>query len=406
MSKKYSQEMLDLEFAPRISIKAWISTLKKLIKKEYIMNKKKFMQFLMLSLACGAFFALGNTNTAWAAPAQITAPAETIVASQLDNRWDKKFPVNVNVKQQKITFHNRFGITLVADMYVPKNMHKGSKLPAIALAGPYGAVKEQVSGRYAQELASRGFVTIAFDPSFTGESAGLPRNTTSPDINTEDFLAAVDYLSNNELVDADKIGILGICGWGGFALNAGAQDPRIKGIVASTMYDMSRVIENGYFDEGKDAEVLKKERMAARKQLAAQRSLDYKNGYYAMAGGVPLQVTEKDPQFVRDYHSYYQTERGHHERSFGSTTGATLSSVLNFMNAPINMFIDEIEAPVLLIHGEKAHSRYFSEAAYKKLKGDNKELFIVPGAVHTDLYDKMDVIPFDKIEDFFKKSLR
>ena len=370
------------------------------------MNKKKFMQIMMLSLACGTFFALGNTNTAWAAPAQITAPAETIVASQLDNHWDKKFPVNANVKQQKITFHNRFGITLVADMYVPKSMHKGSKLPAIALAGPYGAVKEQVSGRYAQELASRGFVTIAFDPSFTGESAGFPRNTTSPDINTEDFLAAVDYLSNNELVDADKIGILGICGWGGFALNAGAQDPRIKGIVASTMYDMSRVIENGYFDEGKDAEVLKKERMAARKHLAAQRSLDYKNGYYAMAGGVPLQVTEKDPQFVRDYHSYYQTERGHHERSFGSTTGATLSSVLNFMNAPINMFIDEIEAPVLLIHGEKAHSRYFSEAAYKKLKGDNKELFIVPGAVHTDLYDKMDVIPFDKIEDFFKKSLR
>lgn len=370
------------------------------------MKKSRLMTTIMLTLACGTFFAIGNTNTALAAPVASTAPAETIVASKLDNSWDKKFPVNANVKQQKITFHNRFGITLVADMYVPKNMQKGVKLPAIALAGPYGAVKEQVSGRYAQELASRGFVTIAFDPSFTGESAGLPRNTTSPDINTEDFLAAVDYLSNCELVDTDKIGILGICGWGGFALNAGAQDPRIKAIVASTMYDMSRVIQNGYFDEGKSAEELQKGRMALRKQLAAQRTLDYKNGNYAMSGGVPLKVSEKDPQFACDYHSYYQTERGHHERSFGSTTGATLSSVLNFMNAPINMFIEEIEAPVLLIHGEKAHSRYFSEAAYKKLKGDNKELLIVPGAVHTDLYDKMDVIPFDKIEAFFKTSLK
>lgn len=368
------------------------------------MKKSKLIKTIMLTLACGAFFNLGNNNTAFAASATITAPAETIVASQLDNSWDKKFPVNANVKQQKITFHNRFGITLVADMYVPKNVQKGQKLPAIALAGPYGAVKEQVSGRHAQELAGRGFVTIAFDPSFTGESAGLPRNTTSPDINTEDFLAAVDYLSNCELVDANKIGILGICGWGGFALNAGAQDPRIKAIVASTMYDMSRVIQNGYFDDGKSTEELKKARLAARKQLAAQRTLDYKNGYYAMAGGVPLQVTENDPQFVRDYHSYYQTKRGHHERSFGSTTGATLSSVLNFTNASINMFIDEIEAPVLLIHGEKAHSRYFSEAAYKKLKGDNKELLIVPGAVHTDLYDRMDVIPFGRIEDFFKKA--
>ncbi|MGM9582781.1 MAG: alpha/beta hydrolase [Phascolarctobacterium sp.] len=370
------------------------------------MKKRKLMRKIMLMLACGAFLAIGNTNSALAVSTQITAPAETIVASKLDNSWDKKFPMNANVHQHKITFHNRFGITLVADMYVPKNMAKGSKLPAIALAGPYGAVKEQVSGRYAQELASRGFVTIAFDPSFTGESAGLPRNTTSPDINTEDFLAAVDYLSNCELVDADRVGILGICGWGGFALNAGAQDPRIKAIVASTMYDMSRVIQNGYFDEGKDPDVLRKERMAARKQLAEQRTKDYKNGYYAMAGGVPLKVSEKDPQFVRDYHSYYQTERGHHERSFGSTTGSTLSSVLNFMNAPINVFIDEIEAPVLLIHGEKAHSRYFSEAAFKKLQGKNKELLIVPGAVHTDLYDKMDVIPFDKIETFFKKSLK
>lgn len=369
------------------------------------MKKSQLMKNILL-LACGALFTLGNTNTTMAAPTASTAPTETIVASKLDNSWDKKFPMNANVQQHKITFHNRFGITLVADMYVPKNMQKNQKLPAIALAGPYGAVKEQVSGRYAQELASRGFITIAFDPSFTGESAGLPRNTTSPDINTEDFLAAVDYLSNCELVDAEKIGILGICGWGGFALNAGAQDPRIKAIVASTMYDMSRVIQNGYFDEGKSAEELQKARIEVRKQLAAQRTLDYKNGYYAMAGGVPLKVSEKDPQFVRDYHSYYQTERGHHERSFGSTTGSTLSSVLNFTNASINMFVGEIEAPVLLIHGEKAHSRYFSEAAYKKLKGDNKELLIVPGAVHTDLYDKMDVIPFAKIEDFFRKSFK
>lgn len=370
------------------------------------MKKLNLVKKIMLTLASGAMLTLGSCAVAMAAePTPVAAPAETIIASKLDNSWDKTFPINKNVKQQKITFHNRFGITLVADMYMPKNLKKGHKLPAIAMAGPYGAVKEQVSGRYAQELASRGFVTIAFDPCFTGESAGAPRNITSPDINTEDFSAAVDYLLNCEYVDGDRVGILGICGWGGFALNAAAQDPRIKATVASTMYDMSRVIENGYFDYDKAPEVIKAERIAARKALAAQRTVDYKNGNYAMAGGVPTKVTENDPEFVRGYNSYYQTKRGHHERSFGSTTGATLSSVLNFMNAPINMFLDEIEGPVLLIHGEKAHSRYFSEAAFKKLKGDNKELLIIPGAVHTDLYDKMDVIPFAKLESFYKKNL-
>ena len=370
------------------------------------MKKNQFNKKMFVTLACSALFILAGSSALAATPVPVAAPTETIVAAKLDNSWDKTFPINKNVNQKKITFHNRFGITLVADMYMPKSMKKGEKLPGIALAGPYGAVKEQVSGRYAQELASRGFVTIAFDPCFTGESAGQPRNITSPDINTEDFSAAVDYLSNCEYVDGEKIGILGICGWGGFALNAAAQDPRIKATVASTMYDMSRVIENGYFDYEKSTEQVKSERKAARKALAAQRTADYKNGTYAMAGGVPKEVKESDPEFVKGYNSFYQTKRGYHPRSFGSTTGATLSSVLNFMNAPINCFLDEIDTPVLLIHGEKAHSRYFSEAAFKKLRGDNKELLIISGAVHTDLYDKMDVIPFDKLESFYKVNLK
>ncbi|WP_416177618.1 alpha/beta hydrolase [Dialister sp.] len=266
-------------------------------------------------------------------------------------------------------------------------------------------MKEQVSGRYAQELAARGFLTIAFDPSFTGESAGEPRNTTSPDMATEDFIAAVDYLSNNDQVEPGKIGILGICGWGGFALNAASLDPRIRATVTSTMYDMSRVIANGYFDYNRKPEDLVKERKAMRQSISAQRTLDYKNGTYKMAGGVPTEVNKNTPQFVKDYHDFYQTRRGYHPRSFGSTTGATLSSLLDFAVMPINSYIDEIDTPVLMIHGEKAHSRYFSEDAFKRLKGTNKELYIVPGAVHTDLYDKMDVIPFDKIEQFFKKNL-
>lgn len=372
------------------------------------MNKKILLKHVLLSLALGSVCAFSNATTTLAANAlgPSVAPAETIDVAKLSQAWDKTFPENKKVSHQKVTFHNRFGITLVADMYVPKNAPKGEKMAAIAVAGPYGAVKEQVSGRYAQELAARGFLTIAFDPAFTGESGGAPRNLTSPDLNTEDFSAAVDYLSNLDNVAADKIGIVGICGWGGFALNAAAMDPRIKATVISTMYDMSRVSANGYFDYTKTPEQVKAERMAARKAISAQRTADYKNGNYKMAGGVPVELNSDMPQFVVDYHNYYQEKLGHHDRSFGSTTGATLSSVLSFMNMPLLSYADEIENPVLMIHGEKAHSVYFSKDAFKKLKGDNKELLIIPDAVHTDLYYKMDVIPFAKIESFFKNNLK
>lgn len=379
------------------------------------MSKKVIARRILLSLVCGALFIGTGVSAAEAAvagpipdPSKVqdsVAPKENINAGKLSNKWDKVFPENKAVAHHKITFHNRYGITLVADQYTPKNMKAGEKLPAIALAGPYGAVKEQVSGRYAQELAARGFLTIAFDPSFTGESGGQPRNTTSPDIDTEDFVAAVDYLSNNNQVKPGSIGILGICGWGGFALNAASMDPRIKATVTSTMYDMSRVIADGYFDYEKDPDEIAKDRKALRQTISAQRTRDYKNGTYKMAGGVPTEVTADTPQFVKNYHDFYQTKRGYHPRSFGSTTGATLSSVLDFTVMPINTYIDEIDTPVLMIHGEKAHSRYFSEDAFSRLNGSNKELYIVPGAVHTDLYDKMDVIPFDKIEQFFKKNL-
>ena len=371
------------------------------------MKTSKRLKNILLLMACGAFMTCGSTALAVQnvnAPSK--APAETIKAEKLSNVWDKTFAENKNVNHHKVTFHNRYGITLVADMYTPKNMKKGDKLAAIAVAGPYGAVKEQVSGRYAQELAARGFLTIAFDPSFTGESAGAPRNKTSPDINTEDFSAAVDFLSEQEHVNPEKVGILGICGWGGFALNAAAMDTRIKATVTSTMYDMSRGIANGYFDYEKDAATLKKERMELRKKVNAQRTLDYKSGVYKMAGGVPTEVDENTPAFVKDYHDYYQEKLGYSPRSFGSTTGATLSSLTAFMNMPLLSYSDEIENAVLMIHGEKAHSRYFSEDAFKKLQGNNKELLIIPGAVHTDLYYKMDVIPFDKMEAFYKKYLK
>ena len=363
-------------------------------------GKKK----ILAALACGAFITASFFGTVEAASTDSKAPVETINAAKLSTKWDKVFPENKNVNHRKITFHNRYGITLVGDLYTPKKF--SGKLPAIALAGPYGAVKEQVSGRYAQELAARGFVTLAFDPSFTGESAGEPRNTTSPDINTEDFSAAVDYLSNNSNVDADKIGILGICGWGGFALNVASQDPRIKATVTSTMYDMSRNIANGYFDNGKNPEEIKNSRIETRKKIAIQRTIDYKNGTYAMAGGVPTEISADTPQFVKDYHDFYQTKRGYHPRSFGSTTGATLSSLLDFMNMPLLTYSSEIETPVLMIHGENAHSRYYSEDAFKKLSGNNKELLIIPGASHVDLYDNMSVIPFNKIEKFFKDNLK
>ena len=374
--------------------------------------KKNLVKKVLLSALLGATFMVGTgAGVGYAAEAAgpSKAPAETIDAAKLSQNWDKTFPVNDKVAHKKVTFHNRYGITLVGDLYTPKVAKEANaqdKMAAIAVAGPYSAVMEQVSGRYAQELAARGFVTLAFDPSFTGESAGEPRNTTSPDINTEDFSAAVDYLSTRDNIDPEKIGILGICGWGGFALNDAAMDARVKATVTSTMYDMSRVIANGYFDYNKDEATIKKERKEARKAISTQRTEDYRTGTYKMAGGVPTEVTADTPQFVKDYHDYYQEKRGYSPRSFGSTTGATLSSLLDFMNMPLLARADEIDSAVLMIHGEKAHSRYFSEDAFKKLKGDNKELLIVPGAVHTDLYYKMDVIPFDKIEAFYHKYLK
>ncbi len=316
----------------------------------------------------------------------------------LTQEWDKVFPKSEKVNHRKITFHNRYGITLAADLYEPKNAE--GKLPAIAVCGPFGAVKEQASGLYAQIMAERGFLTIAFDPSYTGESGGEPRYVASPDINTEDFSAAVDFLSVQENVDPERIGIIGICGWGGMALNAAANDPRIKATVTSTMYDMSRVNAQGYFDS-MDADA----RYELRKTLNAQRIEDYKNGSYERAGGVVDPLPEDAPFFVKDYYNYYKTERGYHKRSLNSNDGWNTTSALSFMNMPILSYSDEIRNAVLMIHGEKAHSCYFSKDAFKKLKGDNKELMIIQDAVHTDLYDQTDIIPFDKIEEFFHKYL-
>ena len=310
------------------------------------------------------------------------------------------FKLSDKVTRQKVTFKNRYGITLTGDMYIPKN-HENGPMPAIAVSGPFGAVKEQSSGLYAQTMAERGFLTIAFDPSYTGESGGEPRYVASPDINTEDFSAAVDFLSTLDKVDPERIGIIGICGWGGLALNAAAMDTRIKATATSTMYDMSRVNANGYFD-AMDAD----QRYALREKLNAQRTVDYKNGTYALAGGVVDPLPEDAPWFVKDYHSYYKTDRGYHERSLNSNNGWNVTSPLSFMNMPQLSYSDEIRNAVLMIHGEKAHSRYFSEDAFKKLKGDNKELFIIPNAVHVDLYDRMDIIPFDKLESFFKEYLK
>lgn len=317
----------------------------------------------------------------------------------LIQEWDKTFPQSDKVDHKKITFHNRYGITLAADLYVPKNVT--GKLPAIAISGPFGAVKEQASGLYAQTLAERGFLTIAFDPSYTGESSGQPRYVASPDINTEDFSAAVDYLSTRDDVDAERIGILGICGWGGMALNAAAIDTRIKATVTVTMYDMSRVNANGYFDSmNADA------RHELRRQLNAQRTEDYRNGTFALGGGVVDPLPADAPQFVKDYHAYYKTPRGYHKRSLNSNHGWNKTSPLSFINMPILSYSDEIRSAVLMLHGEKAHSRYFSEDAFKKLQGDNKELLIIPGANHVDLYDNIEVIPFGKIERFFNENLR
>ncbi|WP_115714781.1 alpha/beta hydrolase [Amedibacterium intestinale] len=318
----------------------------------------------------------------------------------MTNEWDKIFPKSGKVNHRKITFHNRYGITLAADLYEPKGVT--GRLAAIAVSGPFGAVKEQAAGLYAQTMAERGFLTIAFDPSFTGESGGQPRYVASPDINTEDFQAAVDFLSVQENVDPERIGIIGICGWGGMALNAAAIDTRIKATVASTMYDMTRVNAKGYFDSEDSADA----RYEKRKAMNAQRVSDYKNGTYALAGGVADPMPEDAPFYFKDYHNYYKTDRGYHARSLNSNGGWNVTSSLSFLNMPILQYADEIRSAVLLIHGEKAHSCYFSKDAYKMLKGDNKELLLIPDAVHTDLYDNMDVIPFDKMEDFFKSNLR
>ena len=330
---------------------------------------------------------------------ETTIKSTDMDALELTREWDKTFPQSDRVEHSKVTFHNRYGITLAADLYKPKNGRE--PLAAVAVSGPYGAVKEQVSGRYAQTLAEQGFLTIAFDPSYYGESGGTPRYLTSPEISTEDFSAAVDYLSTREDVDPERIGILGICGWGGFALNAAANDPRVKATVTSTMYDMSRVNADGYFDA-----MSADDRYELRERLNAQRTEDYRNGSYKLNGGVVDPVPEDAPLFVRQYHDYYKTARGYHRRSPNSNGGITETSALSFINMPILSYIGEIRSPVLLVHGEKAHSRYFSEDAYKRLTGDNKELLIIPGANHVDLYDNLDVIPFDKIDVFFKEALK
>lgn len=318
-----------------------------------------------------------------------------------ENNWDKVFPKSDKVNIQKVEFVNRFGIKLVGDLYLPKDMKKSDKLPAIAISGPFGAVKEQASGLYAQTLAEKGFITLAFDPSYTGESSGTPRNIASPDINTEDFSAAVDFLSNNENVNPDKIGILGICGFGGFALNAAQIDTRIKATVTSTMYDMTRVSAKGYNDS-----IDENGRYDLKVALNNQRTLDYKNGTYAKAAGLPDKLTGSEPQFVKDYYGYYKTKRGFHKNSINSNGNWNQTSTLSLINLPILAYSNEIRTPVLMIHGENAHSRYFSEDAYKKLKGTNKELLIIEGANHVDLYDNLEKIPFEKISSFFKENLK
>lgn len=318
----------------------------------------------------------------------------------LVSEWDKTFKKSDKVNHKKITFHNRYGITLVADMYVPK--YAEGKLPAIAICGPFGAVKEQASGLYGQTMAERGFLTIAFDPSFTGESTGMPRYMASPDINSEDFQAAVDFLSVQDNVDHEKIGIIGICGWGGMALNAAALDTRIKATITSTMYDMSRVNANGYFDNDDNEEA----RYQNKKVLNNQRTIDYQNQSYQRAGGVVDPLPEDAPFYVKDYHDYYKTARGYHPRSLNSNEGWNKIGCMSFINQPILAYSHEIRSAVLMIHGQDAHSCYFSKDAFQRLTGNNKELMLIPNAVHTDLYDNLEVIPFDKMSEFFKTYLK
>ena len=320
-------------------------------------------------------------------------------AMELVQEWDKVFPRSDRVEHRKVTFRTRYGTVLAGDLYMPRDA--GGKRAALAVSGPFGAVKEQASGLYAQTMAERGFLTLAFDPSYTGESSGEPRHVASPDINTEDFSAAVDFLTTLDAVDAERIGIIGICGFGGMGLNAAAMDTRIKATVAVTMYDMSRVTANGYFDS-MDADA----RYALRQQLNAQRTRDARSGSIApSAAGLPEALTGDEPQFVKDYFAYYKTGRGFHPRSINSNGAWNATSALSFLNMPLLAYAGEIRSAVLLVHGEKAHSRYFSEDAFKKLNGDNKELLIVPGGSHTDLYDRVDIIPFDRIEAFFRANL-
>lgn len=323
----------------------------------------------------------------------------------LVSEWDKTFPKSEKVEHKKVTFINRYGITLAADMYIPKGAD--AKLPAIAVSGPFGAVKEQCSGLYAQTMAERGYLTIAFDPSFTGESGGTPRYMASPDINTEDFMAAVDFLSVQDYVDADRIGIIGICGWGGMALNTAALDTRIKATVVSTMYDMTRVNANGYFDSENSEE----SRYQKKQALNALRTEEYKKGEYSRGGGcLPLPVPEDVPFYVKDYSEYYKG-RCYHARSLNSNDGWNSIGCQSFMNQPILKYSNEIRSAVLIMHGEKAHSFYFGKDAYDAMVRDskyteNKELLVIPGAVHTDLYDNLDVIPFDKMDEFFKQNMQ
>lgn len=323
---------------------------------------------------------------------------------KLTDAWDKTFPQSDRVEHSKVTFPNRYGITLAADLYRPRGAE--GKLAAIAVCGPFGAVKEQASGLYAQTMAERGFLTLAFDPSFTGESGGTPRYMASPDINTEDFQAAVDYLSLREDADPDRIGIIGICGWGGMALNAAALDTRIRATVASTMYDMTRVNARGYFD----AEDSEEARYEKKKALNAQRLEDLRNGEYAPGGGVADPLPEDAPFFVRDYYDYYKTPRGYHPRSLNSNGGWNVTGCMSFLNQPILRYSNEIRSAVLIVHGDMAHSCYFSRDAFAAMTDgnpvpENKELLLIPGAVHTDLYDRTDVIPFDRLEEFFRTNL-
>ena len=318
----------------------------------------------------------------------------------LTQEWDKTFPQSSRAEHRKVTFHNRYGITLAADLYAPKGT--SGKLPAIAVCGPFGAVKEQSSGLYAQAMAERGFLTIAFDHSLTGESGGTPRYMASPDINTEDFQAAVDFLSLREDVDPERIGIIGICGWGGLALNTAAIETRIKATAVSTMYDMSRVNANGYFD----AEDSEEARYGKKTALNAQRLIDYQRGEYALGGGVADPLPEDAPFFVKDYYDYYKTPQGYHPRSLNSNGGWNVTGCMSFLNQPILAYAGEIRSAVLVMHGDKAHSCYFSKDAFAKLKGDNKELLLIPDAVHTDLYDRTDIIPFDKLVDYIQKNLK